>query len=150
MISHAIWLMEWTLTLLTQIWTVHKCFPLYLKHCSFSSVYFVLHFVHTWWLLHVLTLWPPCCPPSLEVRGRVETVSCLRAEEAVYHKRCLQLLSLQRDQPTCERELDGATPAKKKCGIYLETDPSNVAFFKVIEFLEESDEEHLTMKQCQD
>ena len=77
-------------------------------------------------------------------------MSYLRAEEAVYHIRCLQLLSLQRDQPTCKREPDGAPPAKKKRGINLETDPSNAAFFKVIEFLEESDEEHLTMKQCQD
>ena len=37
-----------------------------------------------------------------------------------------------------------------KRGINFETDPRNAAFFKVIEFLEESDEEHLTMKQCKD
>ena len=54
------------------------------------------------------------------------------------------------DQPTCERESDEATSAKRKRGINFETDPRNAAFFKVIEFLEESDEEHLTMKQCKD
>ena len=88
---------------------------------------------------------------SGEVRGRIETVSCLQAEEALYHKRCLQLRHfMQRDRPTCERESNEVTPAKKKRGINLETDRRNVAFFKVIEFLQESDEEHLTMKQCQD
>ena len=81
-----------------------------------------------------------------EVRGRAETVPCLRVEEAVYH-RCLQLFSLQRDRPTCERESDEATAAKKKRGINLETDPRSSAFFKVIEFLKEPDAEHLTMKQ---
>ena len=86
----------------------------------------------------------------MRVRGRVETVSCLRAEEAVYHRRCFQLFSLQHDRPTCERESDEATPAKKKRDINLETDRRNATFFKVIEFLKESDEEHLTMKQCQD
>ena len=87
---------------------------------------------------------------SCEVRGSAETVCCLRAEEDVYHRRCLQLFSLQRDRPTCERESDEATPAKKKPGINLDTDPRNAPFSKVIEFLEESDEEHLTMKVCQD
>ena len=87
---------------------------------------------------------------SCEVRGRIETVSSLQAQEAVYHRRCLQLLSLQRDRPTCGRESDEATPAKKKRDINLETDPRSAVFFKVIEFLKESDEEHLTMKQCQD
>ena len=82
-----------------------------------------------------------------EVRGRAETVPCLRVEEAVYYRRCLQLFSLQRDRPICERESDEATPAKKKRGINLETDPRSTAFFEVIEFLKESDAEHLTMKQ---
>ena len=68
-----------------------------------------------------------------EVRGRAETVPCLRVEEAVYYRRCLQLFSLQRDRPICERESDEATPAKKKRGINLETDPRSAAFFEVIE-----------------
>ena len=59
-------------------------------------------------------------------------------------------VSPQRDPPTCERWSDEATTAKKKRGINLETDPRNAPFFKVIEFLGESDEEHFTMKECQD
>ena len=33
---------------------------------------------------------------AFEVRGRVEAVSCLRAEEAVYHRKCYQLFHLGR------------------------------------------------------
>lgn len=33
---------------------------------------------------------------SFEVRGRVESVSCLRSEEAVYHRNCYQLFNLGR------------------------------------------------------
>lgn len=33
---------------------------------------------------------------SLEVAGRVKSVSCLRAEEAVYHRKCYQLFLLGR------------------------------------------------------
>ena len=33
---------------------------------------------------------------AFEVRGRVEAVSCLRAEEAVYHRKCYQLFHMGR------------------------------------------------------
>ena len=82
-------------------------------------------------------------------RGYVESVSCIREEEAIYHGRCFQLFSLQSDRPNCEWESDKATPAKKKYVINLETYPRNLAFFKIIEFLEKSDEQHLPMKQYQ-
>ena len=79
-----------------------------------------------------------------EVRGRIETVSCLRAEEAVYHRRCLQLFSLQRKRPTnddCE-----TTPAKRKRGMKIENDEKNEAFLKLIEYVEEIEDEHLILK----
>ena len=82
-------------------------------------------------------------------RGCVESVSCIRAEEAIYHGRCFQVFSLQRDRPNCEWESDKVTPAKKKYFINLETYPRNVAFFKIIEFFKKSDEKYLPMKQCQ-
>ena len=72
---------------------------------------------------------------SCEVKGRVETVSCLPAEEVIYHRRCIQQFALQLNRPTCEKKSDEATPTKKKRVINLETDPRNAAFFKVIEFL---------------
>ena len=33
---------------------------------------------------------------AFEVQGRVESVSCLRAEEAVYHRKCMQHFYLKR------------------------------------------------------
>ena len=82
-------------------------------------------------------------------RGCVESLSCIRAEEAIYHGRCFQLFSLQCDRPNSEWESDKVTPTKKKYVINLETYPRNAPFFKIIEFLEKSDEQHLPMKQCQ-
>ena len=40
-------------------------------------------------------------------------VSSLRAQEAVYHRRCLKLFSLQRDRPTRGRESDEGVPPKR-------------------------------------
>ena len=84
---------------------------------------------------------------SYEVRGRVETVTCLRSEEAVYHRKCLRHFSLQREKPNNKNE---DTPvAKRKRGMKIENEERNEAFLKLIEFVEESDEEHLSFKECQ-
>ena len=48
-----------------------------------------------------------------EVRGRVKTVSCLRAEETVYHRRCIQLFSLQLNRPTCKGSPMRQLPPKR-------------------------------------
>lgn len=41
---------------------------------------------------------------ACEVRGRVESVSCLRAEEAVYHRRCYRYFTERRKRPGLDED----------------------------------------------
>ena len=71
-----------------------------------------------------------------DVRKRVETVSCLPAEEAVSYSICLQLLSLQHKQPSNDINNE-VVYVKRTKGMKVQNKAKNGAFLKLIEFIEE-------------
>ena len=80
---------------------------------------------------------------AFEVRGRVESVSCLRAEEAVYHRKCMQLFYLKRKRPGTDTECNTEARNKKPKSNEQEI------FLKVIEYLDENQELYLSIDELQ-
>ena len=73
---------------------------------------------------------------ACEVRGRVESVSCLRSEKAVYHRGCFTRFYLKR-----KRTFDSAEETQKKLKISAEQE--------AIEYLEENENSYLSIADLQ-
>ena len=72
----------------------------------------------------------------------MESVSCLRSEEAVYHRGCFTRFYLKRKRPGA---FDSAEEIPKKLKISAEQE----AFVKVIEYLEEYENSYLSITDLQ-
>ena len=77
-----------------------------------------------------------------KVRGRVESVSCLRSEEAVYHRSCMQCFSLKRKRPGTDEVAEDKSKSMKGS-------PEEEAFLMVIEYLEDNENLYLSIAALQ-
>ena len=84
-----------------------------------------------------------------DIRQLVKTLSSLRAEEAVHHRKCLQLFSLQRKRPSKDTDIE-VVHVERKRSMIEENEANSEAFPKLIEFIVESEDKQVTIKQCQE
>lgn len=67
----------------------------------------------------------------------------------MYDRGCLHLFSLQQKPPSNDNNNE-VVLLKRKRGMNAEKKIKNEVLLKLIEFIEESENEHITLKQCQE